>query len=407
VSYLIVVRSEAEEIEGLGGWVLLYGRRKVGKTFLLKKFLEWDCYVSVRRDLSLRVSGAEIGGVRELPEAVGAVLGKGGVVVIDEFQRLPWWVLEDLTAYHPEGRLILSGSSLGVARRVFEPRSPLLGFFTPYKLSLVRPADIVPAVTSRYGAVRGVEAAAYLRDPWLIPLYRGGDVARFVYEYSCRYWESVKALLGEVFAEEERVLTKTYEAILSLLGARVWRLSEAANILYAKGLLREPSSSHVAGFVRNLVEMDLVTSLKIYGSRRRIYRLKSSIMEAYYYLDSKYDVSERGVSYGEVEPTVELLLRQHVEDLVADLAAQYYGGRREYSLKPEIDFIVTRRGRPVATGEVKWGGYTNSDLENFRSKTAALPGLKIFVTREKDREKYKDVHLVDAEDIAGLNLPRP
>ncbi len=401
-----MVRSEAEEIEKLGSWVLLYGRRKVGKTFLLKKFLRWDCYVSVRRNLTLRVSGAEAGRAKELPGAVGAVLERGGVVVIDEFQRLPWWVLEDLTAYHPEGRLILSGSSLGVTRRVFGPRSPLLGFFTPYKLSLVRPADIVPAVTGRYGAVRGIEAAAYLRDPWLIPLYRGGDVARFVYEYSCRYWESVKALLGEVFAEEERMLTKTYEAVLSLLGSRVWRLNEVANILYVKGLLKEPSSSHVAGFVRNLVEMDLVAPLKIYGSRRKIYRLKSPIMEAYYYLDSKYDVSEREVMYSEVEPTVKLLLRLHVEDLVAELMAEYYRGRREYSLKPEIDLIVTRRGKPVAIGEVKWGSYTNRDLENFYSKTGALPGLKIFVTKEKEKDRYKDVLLVDAEDIASLNLPR-
>ena len=401
---LTIVRSEVEELEGIRGWIILYGRRKVGKTFLLRNFVRWDAYVTVRRDLSIRSEGVEVNSADELVDAAGTVLERGGTLIIDEFQRLPLRMLEDLTAFHPSGRLILSGSSLGVARKVFEPRSPLLGFFTPFKLSLVRPADALKALSRTYEPARAVELASYLRDPWLVPLCTG-EVEDLVYRYACRYWQIVRSLIGEVFAEEERTLTITYEAILLLLGARRWRLHEIASVLYARGLLREPSSSHVAGFVRNLVEMDLVRPIKLYGSRRKIYRIKSPIMEAYYYLESKYEVSEREVEYDEVAPAIQALVRQHVEDFVADLAAQHYRGRREYSLSPEIDFVITRRGRPVAVGKVKWGRYTHRDLEAFREKVSKLPGLRLFIARSKEEDVYKDVYVLDAEDLASLRLP--
>ena len=401
---LTVVRSEAGDLRRARGWVLVYGRRKVGKTFLLRNFLEWDAFISVRRDLSLRCEGLRAEGPSDLASEVGKALKEGRVVVIDEFQRLPMSVLEDLTVYHPHGRLILSGSSLGVVRRIFDPKSPLLGFFTPFKLSLISPIDILTSLGKVFRPEVAVELSCYLRDPWLIPLATE-DAPTLVYTYACRYWQVVRALLGEAFAEEERTLTKIYESILFLLGSFTWKLGEIASILYSRGLIREPSSSHVAGFVRNLVDMDLVRSIKIYNSRRKIYRLKSPIMEAFYYLDSKYEVSERHASLEEVRPAIEFLIRKHVEDFVADLLAQHYGGRREYLIDPEVDLIVTRRGRPILVGEVKWGGYDAKDLEMFREKVRYLPGLKVFVTREKGSASYKDVTILDAEDLVRLEFP--
>ncbi len=47
-----------------------------------------------------------------------SLLARGGVVVIDEFQRLPkeYWDLIGLKHHEAAGRLILCGSSLGIAR---------------------------------------------------------------------------------------------------------------------------------------------------------------------------------------------------------------------------------------------------------------------------------------------------
>ncbi|RLE86020.1 MAG: ATP-binding protein, partial [Thermoprotei archaeon] len=327
--YLTVVRDEVEEINSIKGWILLYGRRKVGKTFLLKNFVYWDAYITVRRDLSLRTENVEIQKMEDFTNKVGNLLEKDYVVVIDEFQRLPEHILEDLTCFYPKGRLILSGSSLGIVRKFFEPKSPLLGFFTPYKLSLIRPVNIFSTLVKSYDPVKSLELASYMRDPWLIPLYNGEDIVSFIYRYSCKYWQTVKALIGEVFFEEERTLTRTYEAILSLLGSRVWKVKDIVGILYAKRIIKEPSSSYVSGFIKNLMDMDLVEGIKLFKTRRKYYRLKSPIMETFYYLESKYDVSEREVSLDEVKPTLENIIRLEVEDFIADLFACYFKGRRE------------------------------------------------------------------------------
>ncbi len=400
MDYITVVRSEAKELENIRGWILLYGRRKVGKTFLLKNFMKWDAYIVVRRDLSLRAENIKINNIKEIPEKVGSLLEEERIVVIDEFQRLPESVLEDLTEYHPKGRLILSGSSLGAVRKIFEPKSPLLGFFTPYKLSLIQPLDILSALLQKYSPIKAVELASYLRDPWLIPLYGDEDITTFIYKYTCKYWQVVKALLGEVFAEEERTLTKIYEAIISLLGSRIWKIKEIANTLYTKGVISEPSSSHVSGFMKNLIEMDLVEAIKLYESRRKYYKLKSPIMETYYFLENKYDVSERQVSLSEVKPALEYSIRLQVEDYLADLTAQIYEGRREYSVMPEIDSIITVRRKIKAVVEVKWGNYSKKDLEKFYKKTETIPGEKIFITRKKEESLYKTIKIIDAEDLA-------
>ncbi len=72
---------------------------------------------------------------------VAKVLRRGGVAVVDEFQRMPerWWDL--LASAHPSGVLVLSGSSFGVLRRVFDARSPLLGLFDVVKMGLIRYSD--------------------------------------------------------------------------------------------------------------------------------------------------------------------------------------------------------------------------------------------------------------------------
>lgn len=400
--YLTVVRDEVEEINSIKGWILLYGRRKVGKTFLLKNFVKWDAYITVRRDLSLRTENVEIQKMEDFTNKVGNLLEKDYVVVIDEFQRLPEHILEDLTCFYPKGRLILSGSSLGIVRKFFEPKSPLLGFFTPYKLSLIRPVNIFSTLVKSYDPVKSLELASYMRDPWLIPLYNGEDIVSFIYRYSCKYWQTVKALIGEVFFEEERTLTRTYEAILSLLGSRVWKVKDIVGILYAKRIIKEPSSSYVSGFIKNLMDMDLVEGIKLFKTRRKYYRLKSPIMETFYYLESKYDVSEREVSLDEVKPTLENIIRLEVEDFIADLFACYFKGRREYSLDPEIDFIITLRNKILAVGEVKWGKYSKQDLRKFYIKTENLPGSKIFITKEKEQDFYKDIQVYDAQDLIKL-----
>jgi AAA+ ATPase superfamily predicted ATPase len=49
----IIYRDEADEIKKMKGWILIYGRRKVGKTFLIRNFLDYDVFFRVNRDGSI------------------------------------------------------------------------------------------------------------------------------------------------------------------------------------------------------------------------------------------------------------------------------------------------------------------------------------------------------------------
>mgnify|MGYP007013844775 CR=1 FL=1 len=71
-----MVRSEARELEELSGWIIVYGRRRTGKTFMLRNLMSWDAYVLVRRDLSLRARGLSVKSARELAEAAGRELSQ-------------------------------------------------------------------------------------------------------------------------------------------------------------------------------------------------------------------------------------------------------------------------------------------------------------------------------------------
>lgn len=46
----------------------------------------------------------------------------------------------------------------------------------------------------------------------------------------------ITSLVGEIFAEEERELTKKYEAILSFIGSGIWNTRQLANIFMQENL---------------------------------------------------------------------------------------------------------------------------------------------------------------------------
>ncbi len=49
VTGMAITRHEIESITDHQGWVLLYGRRKVGKTFLVRNFIEHEDHILIKR----------------------------------------------------------------------------------------------------------------------------------------------------------------------------------------------------------------------------------------------------------------------------------------------------------------------------------------------------------------------
>ncbi len=388
----IIKRSEINRIKIEKHWILLYGRRKVGKTFLLKDLCKFKNYYYIKKDLSI-LSNQETISTQTMIQETKKLLLDNQLVVIDEFQRLNETVLEDLSILHPKGKLILSGSSLRVIKKIFEPRSALLGFFTPFKIGFISPSDTLLNLQKSLKDNLLIELSTFLREPWLIPIYNNEELIKFIYKLINESKHIITALIGEIFTEEERELTKKYEAILNLIGSGIWNTKELTSILYSRGIISEPSPTHIIQYIKNLEEMELVESIKLHKSKGRYYRLFSPLMNIYYYLDSRYDISDRVISFEEVKPTLQKLINLEIQNFIADLFSEIYDGRKEYfiSQDKEVDFVITKRNKPELIGEVKWKEIDQTDINKFKKNSERLYGKKIMickgsVTKDKDIE---------------------
>ncbi|RLG14280.1 MAG: ATP-binding protein [Candidatus Nanohalarchaeota archaeon] len=402
----IINRKEVEQIKKENAWLLVYGRRKIGKTFLLRQLCGFENYYLVKKNRDILSNGEKKLSLEEMLSNVKKSLCDGKTVVIDEFQRLDESDIEELTTIHPKGRLIISGSSFRITRKIFEPNSPLLGFFSPFKMDFINPVDIVKAIKKEFEPSRTIELSTFLREPWLIPLYNNEDIMHFVYNAITRSKYIISGLVGEIFNEEDRNFTSKYEALLNLIGSGTWNPGKMSSVLYSRELINEPGQSHIIQYLKNMKEMALVEKVKLLNSKKRHYwRLASPIAGIYYYMDDRYNIGERDISFEEAKPMLELLINLQIQDSIADYFADIYNGRKEYYISPEreIDFIITRRNKADIIGEVKWKKVVKSDIEKFKYNTRHFNAKKVFICKKGVIED-DDVEVVDAEKLLNSQL---
>ena len=394
----IIERSDAVSIKEKKNWLLIYGRRKVGKTFLLRELCKFGNYYTVKKDLNI-ITEDRVLTVNEGLEEIKKLLSENKRVVLDEFQRLNESTLEELSVLHPKGQLIISGSSLRIVKKIFEPQSPLLGFFMPMKIGFIRPSDAIRGVQASDFEKR-IELATFLREPWIIPLYNKEKIDEYLYEIISKSRYTITALMGEIFTEEERELTKKYEAIISLIGSGTWNTKQITALLYGKRLIPDPSPTHVIQYLKNLEEMEIVESIKLHKAKGRYYRLTSPIMNIYYYMESRYDISSRPISLDEMRPTLEKLMHLEIQNFIADLFAELYDGRKEYSVSPdkEVDFIISKRNKSEIIGEVKWKKVSQEDLNKFIKNTERLQGKRILICKSGEI-KDQNVEVLNAKQV--------
>jgi hypothetical protein len=404
----IIHRDEADEIKRIKGWVLIYGRRKVGKTFLIKNFLDYDVFFRINRDGSIYAEKfivTSIGSADNFSEAVVELLSSNKTVVIDEFQRLPESILERISMAHPQGKLIFSGSSMRVVKKLFGSSSPLLGLAMQYRLGLIKPDNMLRELLKKMDASVAVELAPYLADVWTIPFLKmENESTKTIYEILKYSKFTIPALVGEIFTEEEREYSRIYEAVLRLMGAGEWNYKNIASILAGRRLIERADTSLVLPYIKNMVAMGLVESLSLYSTKKKMYRLASPVMEAFFYLDDKYGFGEIEVSFQEVKPTIEKLRNLAIQKFIGDLFAQAYNGKKEYFVTPsnELDFIITIRNKPVVAGEMKWGKYDEKDIKKFLEKSSFIDAEKVFVTKKKKENEINGVKIMDVSDLEAM-----
>ncbi len=360
---IIIPRMEVHEIEKKG-WILLYGRRKVGKTFLVRNFVKYTHYFFVERAGPILMEtdhGFKTIDYETFKTLIYELLKDDrNVIVVDEFQRLPEDFIDLLHfAKEKSAKLILLGSSMRVLKNILSARSPLLGLVKPVKLDLIRPSDMLKVFND-------IEELVFLRDPWLIQFYDGN-----VRDAVKAGFASVRGLVGEIFLEEDRELTETYEGILRALAVGNVFPKDIASFL-------GKTSSDVKSFLSNLLEMGLVKRIKVFGKKKWIYKIASPVMDLFYYLDTKYGISELNIDNKTFERAYTEKLSKYFEDFVRTALSEKYDGEEEVMLSPEVDAIITVRGKAVCCAEVKMRA-GKKDLELLISKTSNLDCDKLVI----------------------------
>ncbi len=223
---IILRRRECNELKRLNGWALLYGRRKVGKTVLIRNCINYDIYLLITQTINRVIMNDEVSSIDEGLREVGQVLRRGGIAVIDEFQRMPTQYMDLIASWAPGGLLITAGSSYGIVNRVLGSGSPLLGIMLPIKIDIMSYEDIL-------AQLRDPVLSVLYRDPWIIPFIDSlDDLRNRISELAL---VARGGLIGEVFSEENRELTSTYWRTLLLVAEGYWKSTEIAGALAIRG----------------------------------------------------------------------------------------------------------------------------------------------------------------------------
>ncbi|MEM3216039.1 MAG: hypothetical protein QXS17_03935 [Candidatus Micrarchaeaceae archaeon] len=384
---IAITRSEEREIEKSKGWLLVYGRRKVGKTFLLRKSANWDYYLLALKTgqmLSEKPGeAAMVQGGEAIDEAV-RLLKSGKNVIVDEFQRLSEAQWSALALAHPNGRLFASGSSYKMVGEIFERRSPMLGLLAPLRLDIISYADAASGLANAgFDRRKALLWGAFARDPWVLPMLDqskdlAGEIARIL-PYLCL---AAEGLVGEVFEEEDKALTMLYDSVIRLVAEGIWKPAEIAGILSSTGLISGGLPT-IAGILDKLAKMGLVEKIPLWNVKgaRFYYRINSPVLSIAYYLDQKYRIAESGVEVQ--KPVIESLIGKEVERAISNLLSQYKGLRGAYTIAKDGDIDVVlldkKAKNPLAAYEVKIGEISTAEahkaIERIHSAGIADVGL--------------------------------
>jgi len=386
----IVDRLETDIANKAKKYLLIYGRRKVGKTFLVKNFLNFDIYILIKKGGGMYIEGGPIkhlDSYQQFTEFCSTWLSENKTLAIDEFQRLPMEFLEFLQVQYPKGRVILTGSSFHIIKDIISPKSPILGLCSDLKLSLISPLDIFKGLTKKLDPIKAFELSPYFSDPWVISYFSKNE--NHIEDILLLSKGAVNALIGEVFLEEEKKLSQVYEGIIRSLALGKWKLGRMADLLYSRQVLKKPDQHLVKPYLKNMEAMDLVKRIPIFNKNEFRYMIKSPIMDLSFILDEKYNFFQQNISKKTLTQEVLSMMPKHIERFTGELFAQIYDGTYEYfySRDFDIDFIITRRKKVLAVGEVKWAKPVKNDINKFIDRTEHIPGDKIFFSKTEIKDE--------------------
>ncbi|MCE4625224.1 MAG: ATP-binding protein [Desulfurococcales archaeon] len=405
--------------EGRPGFVVVYGRRRIGKTRLLR---EWASRRGVRavyylaqltshgRNLQLMAEAARdqlgeeaLTSLRptRLTELLAIISRLGAeVIVIDEFT---YWVrayegvlseLQEFIDLHLDKYntlLIVSGSLVGIMeRQVLGGGSPLYARATSrLKLGFL-PFRCLKEVVPGWSPVDRVRLYSLIGGiPFYYCLVKGSGslseaVRRLILDIDSPLVAERDLLLREHFREPH-----TYNAVLSAIARGYTTPGKIANVT---GL----DIGHVNKALHTLLDLGLVKRVTPFHSRKGFYRVRDPILRTWYNLvEPILSLLEIGLA-SEAERRVYERLDAHTtqtwEELVGEYLERKYGPKGYKLVGPairkgeEIDILLlNEKERKAILAEAKWTGATPETIEKIRRltlrKAAAILPPELEITK--------------------------
>ncbi len=403
---ILIRNTDIKRWKKVGRRVLVYGRRKTGKTFFIKNFTKWDEFFFVKRQGGI----VDVKNLREISyEYLKDILlkEKGKRIVIDEFHRLPEEFLDIFHAFGEELNLVLITSTLWLSRKILGESSPLLGIFEEFKLGLIDERDAILHLKSKLKGKALIDTCVYIREPWLIPILKGSiyeEIPRILVEEK----NTIERLVGEIFREEERELKASYCAILSAIAEGKQKSTEISSYMYARKLLQKDDPSLVQNYLKTLVNIGLIEKISVLNKKFDLYTHASPLLDLYFYLDSKYGFSEIDIPEGEIRRIFMEKLPIHVEHFFRNLFSKIYGLKSGKIIEKayDVDIVLFSFKKIKAVGEVKWKKFVSLSeirkMEEILSKFSCKDKFLIVPEKKVLEKEPRDIKVIDVDEIVEM-----
>lgn len=396
--------QEAAKIVDIPKWIMIYGRRKTGKTFLVQNFLHYDEYFFVKKDRNILTKNNENFSYETFLEILRRSLESNRVVVIDEFHRLGSDFFDYLHFLNKKGKLILVSSTLFLSKKILSGQSALLGIFAEVPVGLIRLEDTLAAIRKYKLPLKELlELAILLQEPLAIDYFKEGKSAReLLATIVLASLKTTPALVGEIFLEEERELSAVYEGILRAIATGIINSGEISSYLFSRKVIKKEDPSTIQQYLNNLLSFGMIRRIEIYNKKKFAYKLTSPLVRIFYYADEKYNLSERKVGDKEILAVIDQIMPRIVEDTVREFLAEREGLHETIieSADFEVDGYLLKFKKPQLALEVKWGALDKKDLAKVEEHLASVyaPHKILFVPDKKDI-KSTMLKVMDVTDL--------
>ena len=407
---MIILRNlEKTRLNETKGWIFVFGRRKTGKSFLVKNFIKWDDYFFIKRDRSILSEKEGNLGYDTFINVLKRDLNDNKSVVIDEFHRLGEDFLDILHSLEKKGKLIVISSTLFLAKRLLNKKSPILGLFSEMPIKIIRLEDTLNSLKKfNFAKKELIENAIVLREPITINYFDKNNKARKVFsKVILNTINTVPAFVGEIFSEEEKTISAIYEGVLRAISIGKINSTEIADYIFSKKLIANNDASIVQQYLKNLVDFGIIKKIKVYNRNKFIFKHISPLTQLFYYADERYNISEREVVEEEIERIVNEIMPKIIEDNIREFFALKFGliesiiETKDY----DVDACLLKFNKPEIAIEIKWKDkISDSEIEKIEETLFRVDCKKrlLFVPDKSKIKKEKIRKNIDIIDVTDL-----